>query len=147
MKKNILYTATMSLLFMFIISFAYGGASDSARDGQQIVDKSNFMIDEGQKLKDTQNPDRAWLSQQGQLINKQGMDAMNSGRVMKTLEGVRNMQRIGQMLRQFGNLLLDIGNQKGEVTPEENEKIIKQRDVLQNFGKMMLRKGQIMGGD
>ena len=146
MKKSIRYTVTMSLLFMFIISFAYGN-SDLAIEGKLVVDKSKFMLDEIQKLKDAKNPDRAWLSEQGQLINKQGMDALNSARVMRTLEGVRNMQRAGQMLQQFGNLLLNIGNQKGEVTPEENEKIIKQCDVLQNFGKFMLRKGQLMGGD
>ena len=131
---------------MFIISFAYGN-SDLAIEGKLVVEKSKFMLDEIQKLKDAKNPDRAWLSEQGQLINKQGMDALNSARVMKTLEGVRNMKRAGQMLQQFGNLLLNIGNQKGEVTPEENEKIIKQCDVLQNFGKFMLRKGQLMGGD
>ena len=147
MKKSIMYTATMCLLLLFIISFAYGDSSDSARDGKQVIEKSKFMLDEIQKLKDTKNPDRAWLSEQGQQINKQGIDALNSGRVMKTLEGVRNMQRVGQMLQQFGNLLLNIGNQKGEVTPEENEKIIKQCDALQNFGKLMLRKGQVMGGD
>jgi hypothetical protein len=146
MKKSIRYTVTMSLLFMFIISFAYGN-SDLALEGELVVEKSKFMLDEIQKLKDAKNPDRAWLSEQGQLINKQGMDALNSARVMRTLEGVRNMQRAGQMLQQFGNLLLNIGNQKGEVTPEENEKIIKQCDVLQNFGKFMLRKGQLMGGD
>jgi len=146
MKKSIMFTATMSLLFMFIISFAYGN-SDLALEGKLVVEKSKFMLDEIQKLKDAKNPDRAWLSEQGQLINKQGMDALNSARVMRTLEGVRNMQRAGQMLQQFGNLLLNIGNQKGEVTPEENEKIIKQCDVLQNFGKFMLRKGQLMGGD
>jgi hypothetical protein len=131
---------------MFIISFAYGN-SDLAIEGKLVVEKSKFMLDEIQKLKDAKNPDRAWLSEQGQLINKQGMDALNSARVMKTLEGVRNMQRAGQMLQQFGNLLLNIGNQKGEVTPEENEKIIKQCDISQKFGKFMLRKGQLMGGD
>ena len=146
MKKSIRYTVTMSLLFMFIISFAYGN-SDLALEGKLVVEKSKFMLDEIQKLKDAKNPDRAWLSEQGQLINKQGMDALNSGRVMRTLEGVRNMQRIGQMLQQIGNILLNIGNQKGEVTPEENEKIIKQCDISQNFGKFMLRKGQLMGGD
>ena len=132
-----MYTATMSILFMFIISFAYGD-SDLARDGKQVVEKSKFMLDEIQKLKDTKNPDRAWLSEQGQMINKQGMDALNCGRVMRTLEGVRNMQRIGQMLLQTGNLLLNIGNQKGEVTPEENEKIMKQGDILQSFGKIIV---------
>jgi len=136
----------MSILFMFIISFAYGD-SDLARDGKQVVEKSKFMLDEIQKLKDTKNPDRAWLSEQGQIIRKQGVEVMNSCQILKTLEGVRNMQRIGQMLLQTGNILINMGQQKGEVTPEENEKIIKQCDVLQNFGKFMLRKGQVMGGD
>jgi len=136
----------MSLLFMFTSSFAYGDF-DLARDGKQVVEKSNFMLDESQKLKDIKNPARAWLAEQGQMINKQAVEAMNSSKIMKTLEGVRNMQRIGQMLMQTGNILINLGQQKGEVTPQENEKIIKQSDILQNFGKFMLKKGQVMGGN
>jgi hypothetical protein len=147
MKKTIIYTAAMSLVLMFIVSLATADLTDRPREGKQVVEKSNFMIDAGQKMKDAKNPDRALLADQGQLMIKQGMEALNSGKMMKTLDGRKNMQGIGQKLRQAGNLLLNMGKQKGEVTPEEKEKITKQADMLISFGKLMLKKGEVMGGN
>jgi thymidine phosphorylase len=147
MKKNIVFVAAMSFVLLFFIPFAHGALADRPRDGKQIVEKSRFMIDEGQKLKNAGNPDRAWLMEQGQMIYKQGTDATNSSKMMKTLEGGRDMQRIGQKLLQTGNLLLKMGKQKGDVSPEEKAKIIKQGDTMQSFGNLMLKKGQNMGGE
>jgi hypothetical protein len=39
-----------------------------------------------------------------------------------------------------------MGKLKGEVTQEEKAKIAKQAEVLLSFGAMMLKKGQVMGG-
>jgi hypothetical protein len=147
MKKNVVFLAPMSCVLLFFISFAHGALTDRPRDGKQIVEKSRFIIDEGQKLKDAKNPERAWLSEQGQMIYKQGLDAMNSSKMMKTIDGSNDMRRIGQQLLQTGNLLLNMGKQKGDVTPEEKSKIIKQGDTMQSFGKLMLKKGQNMGGE
>jgi len=147
MKKNILTTVVAGIFLIFIFSYAHGGLADRPRDGKQIVEKSRFMIDEGQKLKDAKHIDRAWLSEQSQMIYKQGVDAMNSSKMMKTVDGSKDMKRIGQLLLQTGNLLLNMSKQKSEVTPDEKAKIIKQGDTLQSFGKLMLKKGQVMGGD
>jgi len=147
MKKNILCTATMNLILIFIISFAYGDLTDRPREGKQVVEKSKFIIDQAQKLIEAKSPDRAWLADEGQLMIKQGKDALNTGKMMNTTDGKRNMGNIGQKLLQTGNLLLKMGQQKGPVTPEEKEKILKQGDMLESFGKMMLKKGQVMGGE
>ena len=48
---------------------------------------------------------------------------------------------------QGGNLLVTMGKQEGEVTQQEKEKINKQGATLISFGKLMLNKGQIMGGN
>jgi hypothetical protein len=96
---------------------------------------------------DVKNPTRAELAAQGQQMMKQGMDALNSGKMMKTLDGRKNMQGIGQKLRQAGNLLVTMSKQEGEVTQQEKDKIIKQGATLISFGKLMLNKGQIMGGN
>ena len=147
MKKNVFTTAVTFIFLIFIFSFAYGGLADRPRDGKQIVEKSKFMIDEGQKLKDAKNIDRALISEQGQMIYNQGVDAMNRSKMMKTIDGGNDMKRIGQKLLQTGNLLLNMGKQKSEVTPDEKAKLIKQGETLQSFGKLMLKKGQNMGGD
>jgi hypothetical protein len=147
MKKKIVCTATMSLLLMFIISFAYGDLTDRPREGKKVVEKSTFTIDQAQKLIEAKSPDRAWLADEGQLMIKQGTEALNAGKMMKTNDGKRNMGNIGQKLLQTGNLLLKMGQQKGPVTPQEKEQLLKQGEMLQSFGKMMLKKGQVMGGE
>jgi hypothetical protein len=146
MKKSIICTATINFLLMFIISFAYGDLTDLPREGKKVVEKSTFTLDQAQKLIEAKSPDRAWLSDEGQLMIKQGKEALDSGKMMYTNEGKRNMGNIGQKLLETGNILLKMGQQKGPVTPQEKEKILKQGDMLQSFGKMMLKKGQIMGG-
>ena len=81
------------------------------------------------------------------MIYNQGVDAMNSSKMMKTVDGSKDMKRVGQQLLQTGNLLLNMGKKKSDVTPDEKAMIIKQGDTLQSFGKLMLKKGQNMGGD
>ena len=147
MKKNVFTTAVTGIFLIFIFSFVHGGLADRPRDGKQIVEKSKFMIDEGQKLKDAKNIDRALISEQGQMIYNQGVDAMNRSKMMKTIDGGNDMKRIGQQLLQTGNLLLNMSKHNSKVTPDEKAKLIKQGDTLQSFGKLMLKKGQNMGGD
>ena len=146
MKKNIIWTATACCVLLLIVSSAQGDMIDLPRDGNKVVEKSKSMIDAGQKLKDAKNPDRAWLTEQGQLISKSGRDAMDSSSMMRTIEGKKNMRGLGQKLLQAGNLLFNMGKLKGEVTQEEKAKIAKQAEVLLSFGAMMLKKGQVMGG-
>jgi hypothetical protein len=146
MKKNIIFTAALSLMLIFIASSAKGDLVDLPRDGNKVVEKSSVTIDAGQKLKDVKNPDRAWLTEQGQFILKIGRDAMDSSSMMRTIEGRKNMRGLGQKLLQAGNLLFNMGKQKGELTQEEKEKIVKQGDTLKSYGALMLKKGQVMGG-
>ena len=147
MKKNIICSAAAGCVLLLVMTVAYGGWADRPQEGKQVADISRFMINEGQKMKDIQNPERARLTEQGQLMTKQGMEALNSGKMMNTVDGRKNMQRIGQMLLKNGGLLVDMGKQSGPLTQKEKEKIIKQGDSLMGFGKLMLNKGQIMGGD
>lgn len=146
MKKNIFWSAAACCVLLLIVSSAQSDMIDLPRDGNKVVEKSKSMIDVGQKLKDAKNPDRAWLTEEGQLILKSGRDAMDSSSMMRTIEGKKNMRGLGQKLLQAGNLLYNMGKLKGEVTQEEKAKIAKQAEVLLSFGAMMLKKGQVMGG-
>jgi len=146
MKKNIFWSAAACCVLLLIVSSAQSDMIDLPRDGNKVVEKSKSMIDVGQKLKDAKNPDRAWLTEEGQLISKSGRDAMDSSSMMRTIEGKKNMRGLGQKLLQAGNLLFNMGKLKGEVTQEEKAKIAKQAEVLLSFGAMMLKKGQVMGG-
>ena len=78
---------------------------------------------------------------------KQGMNAINTGTMMHTKDGKKNMQSVSQKLIQGGNLLVTMSKQEGELTQQEKDKIIKQGENLISFGKLMLNKGQNMGGN
>jgi hypothetical protein len=91
--------------------------------------------------------DRAMLVYEGLLLIKNGSDYEESGEMMYTDEGKANMQEIGMKLRQIGGGLLKMGRQKGAVTQKEKDEIAKQVDTLAGIGKLMLEKGQIMGGN
>jgi hypothetical protein len=146
MNKNIIYSAAACCVLLLIVSSSRGDLVDLPRDGNKVVEKSRIAIDAGQKLKDAKSPDRAWLTEQGQFIIKVGRDAMDESTMMRTIEGKKNMRGLGQKLLQAGNLLFNMGKLKGEVTQEEKAKIAKQAEVLLSFGAMMLKKGQVMGG-
>ena len=77
MKKIIKYTVSVSILLLITYSAVHGGWADRPKEGKQVVEKSKFMIDEGQKMVDVKNPTRAELAAQGQQMIKQGMDAIN----------------------------------------------------------------------
>jgi hypothetical protein len=147
MKKTISCLTVLILGLLLISSAVQGGWADRPKEGTKVVEKSKFLIDEGQKMVDIKNPTRAELAAQGQQMIKQGMDALNTGKMMDTVDGRKNMQSVGQKLLQGGNLLVTMGKQEGEVTQQEKDKIKKQGATLISFGKLMLNKGQIMGGN
>jgi hypothetical protein len=147
MKKIISCLTAVSLVLLIIVSAVHGDWADRPREGKQVVEKSKFMIDEGQKMTALKNPTRAELAAQGQQMIKQGMEALNSGKMMNTVDGRKNMQSVGQKLLQGGNLLVTMSKQEGELTQQEKDKIKKQGEALISFGKLMLNKGQIMGGN
>jgi hypothetical protein len=147
MIKIIKYTVSVSILLFITYSAVHGGWADRPKEGTKVVEKSKFMIDEGQKMVDVKNPTRAELAAQGQQMIKQGMDALNTGKMMDTVDGRKNMQSVGQKLLQGGNLLVTMSKQEGEVSQQEKDKIKKQGATLISFGKLMLNKGQIMGGN
>jgi len=147
MRKVISCLTVLILGLLLISSAVQGGWADRPKEGTKVVEKSKFLIDEGQKMVDIKNPTRAELAAQGQQMIKQGMDALNTGKMMDTVDGRKNMQSVGQKLLQGGNLLVTMGKQEGEVTQQEKDKIKKQGATLISFGKLMLNKGQIMGGN
>ena len=123
MIKTINYTVSISILLLITYAAVHGGWADRPKDGTKVVEKSKFMIDEGQKMGHINNRTRAELAAQGQQMIKQGMDALNTGKMMDTVDGRKNMQSVGQKLLQGGNLLVTMSKQEGEVTQQEKDKI------------------------
>jgi hypothetical protein len=143
MKKSIIYTAAINLILLYIPLAAHA-QSDLIQEGKQVVEKSNLMMIEGQKIKDMKAPDRASLVDQGHMMIKQGIDAMETGEMGYTEKGRANMQEIGAKFRQSGGILLKMGRQKGELTRQEKDSLMKEGDNMIEFGRLMLEKGKFM---
>jgi len=148
MKKLMMFAAAASFFLFFIVSAAQAqGWMDAPKEGRQVVAASKFMLEQAQKLKTAKDLDRAMLVDAGFLLIKNGSDYEESGEMMYTGPGRSNMQEIGMRLRQVGGMLLKMGRQKGDITQKEKDEIAKQADTMAGIGKLMLEKGQIMGGN
>jgi predicted component of type VI protein secretion system len=148
MKKTMILTVAASFFLMFIVSAAHAqGWVDLSQEGTHVVAASKFMMAQAQKIKTAKDMDRAMLVDEGLLLIKYGSDYEESGEMMYTDDGRANMQEIGMKLRQIGGGLLKMGRQKGTVTQKEKEEIAKQADTMAGLGKLMLAKGQDMGGN
>ena len=146
MKRNMMLTAVAGIFVFCLVSTARAQYADMPEEGKQVVAAAKFMMGQGQKLATGKDIDRAWMVDDGHLLIKHGYDYMETGEMMYTAEGRSNMQEMGRDLLTAGQVLLKMGRQKGALTQKETDELKKQSDFLGGIGKLMLDKGQIMGG-
>jgi hypothetical protein len=147
MRKTMLLTAVAGLFLFAMVSTVQAEVSmDLPEEGRQVVAAAKYMIAQAQKILNAKDMDRAAITDAGHQLLKHGYDNMESGEFMYTDEGRSNMAQIGQKLQQTGNALLKIGRQQGALTQKEKDTIKKQATIQMEIGKLMLEKGQIMGG-
>jgi len=147
MKKFIMATVAASFCLFLIVSVAQAqGDIDKAQEGAKLVAASKFMIAQGQILQAAKSPDRAMLLDRGNLLIKNGYNDIENGEFCYSDEGKSYLQQVGRKCLEAGQVLLKIGRGQGPLTQKENDEIAKQAKLLQEFGKLMLANGQVMGG-
>jgi hypothetical protein len=147
MKKFIMATVAASFCLFLIVSVAQAqGDIDKAQEGAKLVAASKFMIAQGQILQAAKSPDRAMLLDRGNLLIKNGYNDIENGEFCYSDEGKSYLQQVGRKCLEAGQVLLKIGRGQGALTQKENDEIAKQAKLLQEFGKLMLANGQVMGG-
>jgi hypothetical protein len=147
MKKMIMATVAASFCLFLIASAAQAqGDIDRAEEGRQVVAASKYMIAKGQKLQAAKTMDRAMLVDMGHQLIKNGFSDIQNGEFCFSDDGKTNLQQIGEKLLQAGQALLKIGRGQGALTQKEKDEVAKQAKTLQEFGKLMLANGQMMGG-
>ena len=147
MKKLIMATVAASFCLFLIVSVAQAqGDIDKAQEGAKLVAASKFMIAQGQILQAAKSPDRAMLLDRGNLLIKNGYNDIENGEFCYSDEGKSYLQQVGRKCLEAGQVLLKIGRGQGALTQKENDEIAKQAKLLQEFGKLMLANGQVMGG-
>ena len=147
MKKFIMATVAASFCLFLIVSAAQAqGDIDRAQEGAKLVAASKYMIAQGQKLQAAKNIDRASLVDTGHLLIKNGYNDIENGEFCYSDEGKSYLQQVGRKCLEAGQVLLKIGRAQGPLTQKENDEVAKQAKLLQEFGKLMLANGQVMGG-
>jgi len=147
MKKLIMATVAASFCLFLVVSAAQAqGDIDRAQEGAKLVAASKFMIAQGQILQAAKSPDRAMLLDRGNLLIKNGYNDIENGEFCYSDEGKSYLQQVGRKCLEAGQVLLKIGRGQGALTQKENDEIAKQAKLLQEFGKLMLANGQVMGG-
>ena len=147
MKKLIMATVAASFCLFLIVSVAQAqGDIDKAQEGAKLVAASKFMIAQGQILQAAKSPDRAMLLDRGNLLIKNGYNDIENGEFCYSDEGKSYLQQVGRKCLEAGQALLKIGRGQGPLTDKETAEIAKQAKLLQEFGKLMLANGQVMGG-
>jgi hypothetical protein len=147
MKKFIMATVAASFCLFLVVSAAQAqGDIDRAQEGAKLVAASKFMIAQGQVLQAAKSPDRAMLLDRGNLLIKNGYNDIENGEFCYSDEGKSYLQQVGRKCLEAGQVLLKIGRGQGALTQKENDEIAKQAKLLQEYGKLMLANGQVMGG-
>ncbi len=140
-------TVAASFCLFLVVSAAQAqGDIDKAQEGAKLVAASKFMIAQGQILQAAKSPDRAMLLDRGNLLIKNGYNDIENGEFCYSDEGKSYLQQVGRKCLEAGQVLLKIGRGQGPLTQKENDEIAKQAKLLQEFGKLMLANGQVMGG-
>jgi hypothetical protein len=147
MKKFIMATVAASFCLFLIVSAAQAqGDIDRAEEGRQLVAASKYMIAQGQKIQAAKNLDRAMLVDTGHQLIKNGYSDIQNGEFCYSDEGRSYLQQVGRKVLEAGQVLLKIGRAQGPLTQKEKDEVAKQAKLLQEFGKLMLANGQMMGG-
>ena len=147
MKKFIMATVAASFCLFLIVSAAQAqGDIDRAQEGATLVAASKYMIAQGQKIQAAKNLDRASLVDTGHQLIKNGYSDIQNGEFCYSDEGKSYLQQVGRRALEAGQVLLKIGRAQGPVTQKEKDEVAKQAKLLQEFGKLMLANGQVMGG-
>ena len=147
MKRTMMFAAVTILVLSFSVTGSRAqGYMDRTEDGKLVVAAAKFMMAQAQKLTSAKDIDRAWMVDDGHQLIKHGYNYMETSEMVFSDEGKVNLQEIGQKILLVGQVLLKMGRQKGALTQKENDEIKKQIEMLNGMGKLMLEKGQIMGG-
>jgi hypothetical protein len=104
------------------------------------------MIAQGQKIQAAKNIDRAMLVDTGHQLIKNGYSDIQNGEFCYSDEGRSYLQQVGRKVLEAGQVFLKIGRAQGPLTQKEKDEVAKQAKLLQEFGKLMLANGQVMGG-
>ena len=147
MKKQILFITAVLGSLLIITASASAQVEDMVKEGEQLMEASQYLIDQGQIMEKCTCANRAAMIDQGNQMVKKGTDVLASGMMMTTSDGRFGTQLVGKKIEGAGKLLIKKGEQADPLTDKDKEEVNKLGKDMVSFGNLKLQIGKHMGGE
>jgi hypothetical protein len=146
MKKRIRIVATVLVFLLCIIGYA-SAQTYRIEEGRQLMEFSQYVIDQGQIMEKCACTDKAALLKQGGELVKKGNDVLAQSMLMKTKQGRSANGQLGKKLIAAGNLLTKKGNQAGPLTDKDKGEVNVFGKDMAAFGNLKLQQAKAICGN
>jgi hypothetical protein len=146
-KLNFIATAALGSLLFITASVSAQDALDLQKEGKQLMEASQYLIDQGQIMEKCACTDTAAMIAQGNAMVQKGNDVVAGTMMMKTADGRSGNGEVGVKIRSAGNLLLTKGKKAGALTDKDKEEVNKLGKEMASLGNLKLHMAKIMCGE
>ena len=145
MKKKGLIVAAV-LVFLFCIIGYASAQTYRIEEGRQLMEFSQYVIDQGQIMETCACTDTAALLTQGGELVQKGNDVLAQSMIMKTKQGRFASGQLGKKIIAAGNLLIKKGKQTEPLTDKDKEEVNMFGKDMAAFGNLKLQQAKVMCG-
>jgi len=145
MKKKSLIVAAVLVSLFFIIGYA-SAQTYRIEEGRQLMEFSQYVIDQAQIMEKCTCTDKAALLKQGGELVQKGNDVLVQSMMMQTKLGRSASGQLGKKLMAAGNLLLEKGKQAGPLTDKDKGEVNTFGKDMVAFGSLKLQQAKVMCG-
>ena len=146
-KLGFIVTGVLVSLLFIAASVSAQDAVDLYKEGKQLMEASQYLIDQGQIMEKCACTDKAAMIAQGNAMVKKGNDVADSASMMMTNDGRSENGEVGEKIRSAGNLLIKKGNQAGALTDKDKEEVNKLGKEMASLGNLKLYMAKTMCGE
>ena len=146
-KLGFIVTGVLVFLLFIAASVSAQDAVDMYKEGKQLMEASQYLIDQGQIMEKCACTDKAAMIAQGNAMVKKGNDVADSASMMMTNDGRSENGEVGEKIRSAGLLLLKKGNQAGALTDKDKEEVNKLGKEMASLGNLKLNIAKVMCGE
>ena len=141
-KLSFIVTAVLVSLLFITASVSAQDVVDLVKEGKQLMEASQYLIDQGQMMEKCACTDKAAMITKGNEMVKKGEDVIASGMMMMTADGRSGNREVGEKIRSAGNLLIKKGKQAGPLTDKDKEEVNKLGKEMASLGNLEAEYGQ-----
>lgn len=148
--KKYSFLITAVLFSMLFITASVAAQDDSlylAQEGKQLMEASQYLIDQGQIMEKCNCADKVAMVDKGHMLLRKGEGLMSQAMMMYTDEGRGGNQQVAHMIMEAGSVLIKKGKQAGPLTDKDKAKVNKLGKDMAGLGNTQLHIGKVMCGE